>query len=233
MVIENGDDDDDDVIIIEDPKEVTTEEKDEVEKILNEMSSDEDVDVDVEEYDETKLLEDIEGSGNKERKTQDNVGISIENNEENSDIGGQKAVTKDVQTVPEKELSAGEASGDLLEKRTDKDSNKETKAIEDGTKTEFRENIPGASEVEKGNEEDTTQEITESKEERQARLETAFREVLTPAQRRTILGRMTKAKKAQQAAGNELSDEENYYFEISYDYRNAGKATIRVSLDLK
>ena len=207
MVIENGDDDDD-VIIIEDPEEVTTEEKDEVEKILNEMSSDEDVDVDVEEYNETKLLEDIEGNGNQEIKTQDNVCISIENNEESSDIGGQKTVTKDVQTVPEKELSAGKASGDLLEIRTDKGSNEETNAIEDGTKTEFRENIPDASEAEKGNEEETTQEITESKEERQARLETAFREVLTPAQRRTILGRMTKAKKAQQAAGNELSDEE-------------------------
>ena len=212
MVIEKGADDDDDVIIIEDSPEVITKEKDEVEKILNEMSSDEDEEVDVEEYDETKLLEDIEENSKKER-IQDN------NNEGNSDIGGEKTATKDIQTVPEKESYTGHASSDALEKRSDKDSNEETKTVENDTKTEFPESNPDASEVEKSTEEDierivekgemeTPQEITESKEERRARLETAFREVLTPAQRRTILGRMTKAKKAQQATGNELSDEE-------------------------
>ena len=207
MVIENGDDDDD-VIINEDPQEVTTVEKDEVEKILNEISSDEDVEVDVEEYDETKLLEDIEESSNKERNTQYNVDISIENNEGNSDIGREKTMTNDDQTVPGKELSVVNAGIDLLEKQTDKDSSEKTKTIEDDAKTDFRGNIPDMSEGEKGNEEESSQKITESKEERQARLETAFREVLTPAQRRTILGRMTKVKKVQQAAGNELSDEE-------------------------
>ena len=218
MEIEKGRDDDDDVIIIEDSPEVTTKEKDEVEKIINEMSSDED-EVDVEEYDETKLLEDIEESNNKERRIQDNVGITTKNNEGNNDIRGEKTATKDVQTVPGKESSTGHASSDSLEKQSDKDSNEETKTIENGTKTEFPESNPDASEVEKSTKEDVVrivekgemkslQEITESKEERQARLETAFREVLTPAQRRSILGRMTKTKKTQQATGNELSDEE-------------------------
>ncbi len=52
------------------------------------------------------------------------------------------------------------------------------------------------------------QEETESKEQNDAEIETAFREKLSPAQRRTILGRMTKEKKTRKAAGNEMSDEE-------------------------
>ena len=229
--------DDDDVRIIEET-EMTVQEEDEVDKLLKEVSSDDDDDDDViiDEYDEAKLLEDIKESSRKDED--DNTGgeqaiddsmkdvtnkgsqEEVENKTELESNPVEKPMQDPVQTLSD-DMKNGDAAQtietmelDRLEPVVSEDCETSKILSEDSEGNQkVQENSPdqdvgdGEANKKDGNS-DSKEETEDSKEEKEAKLETVFREVLTPAQRRTILGRMITAKKARQAAGNEMSDEE-------------------------